>query len=211
VRRRELQHEDDDVTCSPAAERNKAPIFAVLTRVVPGPAAVLEIASGTGQHAAHFAAARPDWDWQPTDADPDALAPIAARTAALANVRPPLALNVLAPRWPQPLGRFDAMYCANMLHIAEWATCAALMKGAARHLLPGGVLVLYGPYQVDGEPTAPGNVAFDADLRQRNPAWGLRRLADVVAAASRAGLAFERRFDMPANNLTLVFRRDSRQ
>ena len=197
------------MTSSPAAERNKAPILEVLTRVVPRPAKVLEIASGTGQHAAHFAAARPDWDWQPSDADPDALASIAARTVALVNVRPPLALDVLAQRWPPSLGRFDAVYCANMLHIAEWATCAALMAGAAHHLLPSGALVLYGPYLVDGEPTAPGNVAFDADLRRRNPAWGLRRLGDVVAAANDAGLAFERRFDMPANNLTLVFRRET--
>jgi SAM-dependent methyltransferase len=194
------------MTSSPAAERNKEPILALLTRVVPGPAAVLEIASGTGQHAAHFAAARPDWDWQPSDADPDALASIAARTAALANVRPPLALNVLAP-WPQSLGRFDAVYCANMLHIAERATCAALMKGAAHHLVPGGALVLYGPYFVDGEAPAPGNVAFDADLRRRNPAWGVRRLADVSDEAVAAGLAFEQRFDMPANNLMLWFRR----
>lgn len=194
------------MTSSPAAERNKAPILAVLTRVLPGSAAVLEIASGTGQHAAHFAAARSDWDWQPTDADPNALASIASCTASLANVRPPLTLDVLASRWPESLDRFDALYCANMLHIAESATCAALMAGAARHLVPGGALVLYGPYLVDGEPTAASNVAFDADLRRRNPAWGLRRLAAVVDEAERAGLVFERRFDMPANNLMLVFR-----
>ena len=174
------------MTFSPAADRNKARILEVLMRVLPGPAAVLEIASGTGQHAEHFAAARPDWDWQPTEADAAALAAIASRTAALANVRPPLTLDVLAPRGPQSLGRFDALYCANMLHIAEWATCAALMQGAARHLVPGGALVLYGPYLVDGEPTAPGNVAFDADLRRRNPAWGVRRLANV---SDRGGVA----------------------
>jgi hypothetical protein len=195
------------VTFSPAADRNKAPILDVLTRVLPGAAAVLEIASGSGQHAEHFAAARSDWDWQPTEADATALAAIASRTAALGNVRPPRMLDVLAPGWPESLGRFDALYCANMLHIAEWATCAALMRGAARHLVPGGALVLYGPYLVDGEPTAPGNVAFDADLRRRNPAWGVRRLADVSAEAERAGLAFEQRVDMPANNLMLVFRR----
>ena len=195
------------MTFSPAADRNKAPILDVLTRVLPGAAAVLEIASGSGQHAEHFAAARSDWDWQPTEADATALAAIASRTAALGNVRPPRMLDVLAPGWPESLGRFDALYCANMLHIAEWATCAALMRGAARHLVPGGALVLYGPYLVDGEPTAPGNVAFDADLRRRNPAWGVRRLADVSAEAERAGLAFEQRVDMPANNLMLVFRR----
>jgi len=199
--------EEEEVTFSPAADRNKAPILEVLTRILPGSAAVLEIASGSGQHAEHFAAARSDWDWQPTEADATALASIASRTAALANVRPPLMLDVLAPRWPESLGRFDAVYCANMLHIAEWATCAALMRGAARHLVPGGALVLYGPYLVDGEPTAPGNAAFDADLRRRNPAWGVRRLADVSAEAERAGLAFERRVDMPANNLMLGFRR----
>ena len=196
-----------ELTTSPAAERNKAPILDVLMRVLPEPATVLEIASGTGQHAAHFATARPDWTWQPTDADANALASIASRTAALANVRPPLTLDVLAPRWPDSLGRFDALYCANLLHIAEWPTSAALMAGSARHLAPRGALVLYGPYVVDGEPTAPGNVAFDADLRRRNPAWGVRRLADVVAAAEQVGLSFEQRFDMPANNLMLVFRR----
>jgi len=195
------------MTTSPAAERNKAPILEVLVRVLPGAAAVLEIASGTGQHAAHFAAARSDWKWQPTDADASALASIASHTAALANVGAPLVLDVRAERWPEALGHFDAVYCANMLHISEWETCAALMAGSARHLAFGGALVLYGPYVVDGEPTAPGNVAFDADLRQRNPAWGLRRLGDVVDAAERAGLTLERRFDMPANNLMLVFRR----
>jgi len=195
------------MTFSPAADRNKAPILEVLTRVLPGPAAVLEIASGSGQHAEHFAAARPDWDWQPTEADAAALASIAARTAALANVRPPLMLDVLAPRWSDSLGHFDGLYCANMLHISEWQTCAALMRGAARHLGPGGAIVLYGPYLVDGEPTAAGNVAFDADLRRRNPAWGVRRLADVSAEAERAGMALEQRVDMPANNLLLVFRR----
>ena len=191
---------------SPAAERNKAPILAALACVLPARADVLEIASGTGQHAAHFAAAHADWSWQPTDADPDALALIATRTGALGNVRPPVALDVLASRWPPSLERFDAVYCANMLHIAAWPTCAALMAGAARHLVAGGALVLYGPYFVDGEAAAPGNVAFDADLRRRNPQWGVRRLADVVGAAQGAGFVFERRIDMPANNLLVVFR-----
>ena len=195
---------------SPAADRNKDPILAVLTQALPGAATVLEVASGTGQHAAHFAAARPDWDWQPTDADPRSLAAIASHTAELANVRPPLALDVLAARWPESLGRFTAAYCANLLHIAEWGACAALMAGAARHLVPGGMLFVYGPYLVDGEPTAPGNVAFDADLRGRNAAWGLRRLGDVVDAAEAAGLVFEQRFDLPANNLLLVFRSAAR-
>ena len=205
--RREVVDEEEEMTFSPAADRNKTPILEVLTRVLPGPAAVLEIASGSGQHAEHFAAARPDWDWQPTEADATALASIASRTSALANVRPPLMLDVLAPRWSDSLGHFDGLYCANMLHISEWQTCAALMRGAARHLGPGGALVLYGPYLVDGEPTAPGNVAFDADLRRRNPGWGVRRLTDVSVEAERASLTLERRVDMPANNLMLVFRR----
>jgi SAM-dependent methyltransferase len=198
---------NDELACSPAAERNKAPILEVLRRLIPPDAAVLEIASGTGQHAAHFAASQPGWQWQPTEADATALAVIAARCAALPNVRQPIRLDVLAADWPAGLGRFDAVYCANMLHISPWQTCSALMQGASRHLTPVGLLVLYGPYLVDGEPVAPSNVAFDADLRARNPHWGLRRLADVVKEARSAGLALEQRFDLPANNLALVFRR----
>lgn len=192
---------------SPAADRNKGPILEVLQRVLPADAAVLEIASGTGQHAAHFAAAEPGWRWQPSDADPGAAASIDAWCGSLDNVAPALALDVLASDWPVPHGSLDAIFCANMLHISPWASCGALMRGAARHLAPGGVLVTYGPYLVDGEPTAPGNIAFDADLRARDPAWGLRLLSDVIAQANAAGLAFEERVQMPANNLVLVFRK----
>ncbi|MEO7338963.1 MAG: DUF938 domain-containing protein [Caldimonas sp.] len=196
---------------SPAADRNKAPILEVLGSLLPANATVLEIAGGTGQHAAHFAAAHPGWSWQPTDAEVEALAPMGERIAGLVNVRAPLHLDVLAPQWPPLLGRFDAMYCANMLHISDWATCPALMRGAATHLRPGGTLVLYGPYEVEGEPLAPGNVSFNADLRRRNPAWGLRRLSRVVDAADRAGLTFERRWNMAANNLLLAFRAPSQR
>ena len=192
---------------SPAADRNRGPILDVLARVLPPRAMVLEVASGTGQHAAHFAAAQPGWTWQPTEADSRALPGIAARCAERANVHMPLALDVLMRPWPPELDRYDAVYCANLLHIAPWETCAALMTGAAQHLVAGGALVLYGPYLVDDEATAPGNMAFDADLRGRNPAWGLRRLADVALAGQRAGLTLEQRFDMPANNLMLAFRR----
>jgi SAM-dependent methyltransferase len=195
------------MTHSPAAERNKEPILAVLARVLPARAAVLEIASGTGQHAAHFAAAQAGWDWQPTDVDARSLAAIAAHTRGLSNVRPALPLDVLAVPWPAAIGRFDAVYCANMIHIAPWATCAALMQGAARQLVHPGVLVLYGPYLVDGEATAPSNLAFDLELRRRDASWGLRRVAAVADEAARAGLAFEERIAMPANNLVLVFRR----
>lgn len=198
---------NDTLPFSAAADRNKAPILDVLERTLPSPAAVLEIASGTGQHAAHFAAAHPHWQWQPTDADAASLAAIASRCAGLANVRAPLQLDVLAHPWPASLGRFDAVFCANMLHISPWPTCAALMRGTAGRVDAGGLLLLYGPFIVDGEPTAPSNLAFDADLRSRHPAWGLRRLADVAAEARAAGWTFERRLDMPANNSTLVFRR----
>lgn len=191
---------------SPAAERNRAPILDVLRGVLPQHARVLEIASGTGQHAAFFAAAQRGWTWQPSDAADAALPGIAAHCAGLPNVRPPLALDVLAQPWADTLGRFDALFCANMLHISPQATGAALMRAAADHLEPLGRLVVYGPFLVEGEPTSPGNLAFDADLRARDPAWGLRRLGDVVATARAAGLALVQRVDMPANNLSLVFR-----
>ena len=200
--------DDADRRQSAAAERNRAPILAALEHWLPARGSALEIASGTGQHAAHFAAALANWQWQPTDADPSALASIDAWCAGLANVRPALRLDVLATPWQGVPAQVDAIFCANMLHIAPWPTCAALMQGAARHLAPGGLLILYGPYVVDGEPTAPGNLAFDADLRARNAAWGLRRLADVVAQAHGAGLVLRARETMPANNLLLVLGRD---
>lgn len=196
---------------SPAADRNKQPILDVLRGMLPARGTALEIASGTGQHAAWFAAALPGWTWQPTDADASALPAIAAwaSQAGLANVRPPLLLDVMAPQWPAqgpPFAEpFDAIYCANMLHISPWATCAALMQGSAQHLAAGGVLVTYGPYLEDDVPTAPGNLSFDQDLRARNPAWGIRRLQDVAREAQRAGLMLRERHAMPANNLLLVF------
>lgn len=197
---------------SAAAERNKAPILAVLQRLLPARGAALEIAAGTGQHAAHFAAHLPGWTWQPTDPDAAALASIAAwrAQAGAPGLQPPLQLDVLAEPWPAAerlAGPFDLLYCANMLHIAPWACCGALMRHAARLLAPGGLLLTYGPYFVDGEPPAPGNLAFDADLRQRNPAWGVRTLAAVAQAAQAEGLLLHERVAMPANNLVLVFRR----
>ena len=197
----------DELPFSAAAHRNAAAIFDVLSGVLPGTATVLEIASGTGQHAAHFAALQHAWAWQPTDAEEAALPGIAKRCESVSNVRPPLRLDVLAP-WPTSLGRFDAVYCANMLHISPWATCGALMRGAAARLADEGWLVLYGPFLIDGEPTAPSNLSFDADLRRRDAAWGIRRLADVADEARSVGLTLARRVDMPANNLVLVFRRE---
>jgi len=196
---------------STAADRNKQPILQVLLRLLPASGHALEIASGTGQHVAWFAAAMPGWIWQPTDADPSALAAIVEHVneAGATNVRPPLRLDVMAPKWPADTTEFadafDAIYCANMLHISPWATCAALMQGAARHLAPAGVLVTYGPYFEDEVPAAPSNLAFDQSLRARNPAWGIRQLRDVKSEAQRAGLAMRERHAMPANNLLLVF------
>lgn len=197
---------DTHLPFSAAAERNQGPILDVLRRLLLTDATVLEIASGTGQHAAHFARQQPSWQWQPTDADPTALPTIAARCHGSPNVREPVLLDVLAP-WPETLGRFDAVYCANMLHISPWATCAALMRGAATKLEAGGALVIYGPFIVQGQPTAPSNLAFDADLRARDPRWGLRRLDDVARQARAEGLEIEGQFEMPANNLVVVLRR----
>ena len=192
---------------SPAAERNREAIFDVLDRMLPARCRVLEIASGTGQHAEHFALARPGWRWQPSDGDASALPGIAARCATLANVAAPLHLDVLAQPWPAALGVHDAVYCANMLHISPWRTCAALMNGAAQCLAADGVLLIYGPFIVDGEPLAASNSAFDASLRSRDAEWGLRLLSDVAAEARTVGLQLADRIAMPANNLTLVFRR----
>jgi len=192
---------------SAAADRNKGPILEQLQRLLPAHGLMLEIASGTGQHAAHLAAALPQWHWQPSDADPGARASVTAWRAGVANVRPALHLDVLDAAWTGVPDAVDAIFCANMLHIAPWATCAGLMQGAGRHLSAQGVLVLYGPYRVAGEVTSAGNEAFDADLRSRNPAWGLRLLGDVLAQASAAGLQLKERVAMPANNLLLVLGR----
>jgi len=192
---------------SPAAERNRGPILAELLRLLPAQGLMLEIAAGTGQHAAHFAAALPGWRWQPSDGDARSMASIGAWCEAVANLLPPLHLDVLATPWPGVPAKVDAMFCANLLHISPWATTPALMQGAARHLTIHGLLLLYGPYFVDGETTAPSNEAFDADLRARNPAWGLRSLAAVVQEAQAVGLHLRQRVAMPANNLLLVFTR----
>ena len=197
---------DPALPFSPAAERNRAPILEVLAAALPAEARVLEVASGTGQHAEHFARSMPRWHWHPTEAEASALPAIASRCAELANVAPPRRLDVLGD-WPDEIGPVDAVYVANLLHIAPWACCEALMGGAARLLAPGGQLLIYGPFVIDEVPTAASNLAFDADLRARHPAWGLRRLADVVAQAEGAGLAFEQRVPMPANNQILRLRK----
>jgi len=192
---------------SPAADRNKQAILDVLRRVLPAQGQALEIASGTGQHVTWFATGLPGWIWHPSDAQASALPSISARIKLerLTNVRSPVLLDVMASRWLIEDARFDAIYCANMLHIAPWATCAALMQGSARHLAPGGRLITYGPYLEDDVPTSPGNLEFDQSLHERNPDWGIRRREDVEREAVRAGLYLSERHAMPANNLLLVW------
>jgi SAM-dependent methyltransferase len=191
---------------SPPAERNKQPIADVLARVLPPVGVVLEIASGTGQHAEHFARAFPALTWQPSDPDAGALAILEERVrrAALPNLRAPLELDV---HELPPMGGITAVICCNMIHIAPWSACAALLLNAERWLAPGGRLVLYGPYKRGGQHTAPSNAAFDADLRRRNPEWGVRDLDDVVAVARRHSFKLSEVVAMPANNFTVVLTR----
>ena len=192
---------------SAAAERNKGPILDVLRSVLPARGAVLEVASGTGQHVVHFAAALPALSWQPSDPNPERRATIAARIAAarLGNVRSPLALDVHDEPWPLT-DVVDAVVCINMIHIAPASATAALFAGAGRWLQPGGgVLLLYGPFKQGGRHTAPSNAAFDARLRAENPDFGVRELDAVTGAAAAAGLARTAVVAMPANNLCAVF------
>jgi hypothetical protein len=189
---------------APATARNRDPILAVLREVLPASGLVLEVASGTGEHVRHFAEALPDLEWQPSDPDPDARASIAAWCEDLLNVRPPLALDATG-RWP--VDRVNAILCINMVHISPWSATEGLFSEAARLLPSGAPMYLYGPYRRADVPTAPSNEAFDESLKARNAAWGLRQLDDVTALAGRNGMAFERLVEMPANNLSLVFRR----
>jgi cyclopropane fatty-acyl-phospholipid synthase-like methyltransferase len=192
---------------APATQRNREPILAVLRRALPSKAAVLEIASGTGQHAVFLASALPGARWQPSDRDDDSLASITAWIASegCTNVAPPVRLDVTAELWR--VGVFDAIFVANLIHIAPWRACAGLMRGAAAHLVSNGVLILYGPFKIGGEHTAPSNAAFDADLRARDRSWGVRDLEAVAAEARAHGLVLDERVAMPANNQTLIFRR----
>jgi SAM-dependent methyltransferase len=170
---------------SPAFARNRGPILAVLQRVLPARGLVLELASGSGEHAVHFAGALPHLTWQPSDSDERALASIAARRAlvALPNLLPPLELDACSPVWP--ITHAEAAVAINLIHIAPVTVLAGLMAGAGRLLMPGGVLYLYGPFKEDGRHTAPSNAAFDASLKAHDPAWGVRDLGDVCAIADR--------------------------
>lgn len=192
---------------APAAARNRDPILAVLRDVLPASGTVLEIAAGTGEHAVHFAKALPGLTWQPSDPDTGARASIATwgEEAGLPNLLPPLALDAAAADWP--LERADALVCINMIHISPWEATLGLMAGAGRVLASGAPLVLYGPYRREGHAIEPGNAAFDEDLKRRNPAWGLRLLEEVAEVADVGGFALDRVVEMPANNLTVVFRK----
>jgi SAM-dependent methyltransferase len=196
----------------PASQRNAEPIREQLERVLAPVRArrglVLEIAAGSGYHAAQFAKAFPEVTWQPTDPDAGARDNIAAHVAAagLANLRAPLALDVEAP-WPVTAA--DAILCVNMIHISPWSATLALFAGAGKILAPGGVMVTYGPYSIDGDFLAPSNLDFDASLKSRNAAWGIRDVSDVARVASDNGLALRETIRMPANNLILVFGRAS--
>lgn len=191
---------------APATLRNRDAILSILRDALPPSGLVLEVASGSGEHAIHFAAAMPALDWQPSDPDPAALASIAAwrAEAGLPNLRAPILLDA-AGDWP--VDRADAILCINMVHISSWDATLGLMRGAGRALPPGGLLYLYGPYIRDDVETAPSNLAFDASLKARDPRWGLRRLEHVVAAAEAQGLRFDRLVEMAANNLSVIFRR----
>jgi hypothetical protein len=192
---------------APAAERNRDAILAVLERLLPTTGIVLEIASGTGQHAVHCAAALPGIVWQPSDPSADARASIAAwRTQAqLPNLAEPLALDVTADDWG--IGEVAAVVCINMIHISPWEAAVALFRGAAARLGAGAVLYLYGPYRRNGAHTAPSNEAFDAQLRASDPRWGVRDLEAVESLAATNGFVLEETVDMPANNFSVVFRK----
>lgn len=191
---------------APAALRNCAPIIDVLRDWLPPTGLVLEIASGTGEHAVAFASAFPNLDWQPSDVHPDALASIAAHHdgSALPNLRPPLMLDAAASEWP--IASADALLSINMVHISPWASALGLIAGAARILSPRAPLILYGPWLSDAIETAPSNLDFDAILKARDPDWGLRRVEDFAAAAHDRGLNLAETRAMPANNLMLLFR-----
>jgi hypothetical protein len=191
----------------PAPERNKQPILELLQRVLPSAGSLLEVSSGSGQHAAFFAAALPALDFQPSDLDDSNLQSIRAwvQEAALPNLRPPLTLDVCSADWG--VAPLDAIFNANMVHIAPIECCHGLMAGAGRHLRAGGVLVVYGPFRVGGAHTSESNERFDLDLRARDARWGVRDVELLQALGEAAGLGFEERVAMPANNQCLVFRK----
>jgi len=197
----------DDRRFAPATQRNRGPIVDVLAGVLPATGTVLEVASGTGEHVVHFARALPGLAWQPSDPSPDALRSIAAweRTEGLANLLPPLEIDAARGDWP--IAHADAIICINMIHISPWEATEGLMRGAAAILAPGAPLYLYGPYRRADHPLEPSNAAFDLDLKRRDPRWGLRELGDVTDCATAQGFERITVAQMPANNLSVVFRK----
>jgi len=191
---------------APAALRNREPIVEVLAEWLPESGLVLEVASGTGEHAAYFAETFPNLEWQPSDIHPDALVSIAAwrAEADLRDLRGPIVLDASAPDWP--IAHADALLNINMVHISPWSAALGLLDGAARLLSPGAPLILYGPWVTEEIETAPSNLAFDADLKRRDSEWGLRSVEDFAAEAERRGLALAERRPMPANNMMLLLR-----
>lgn len=201
----ESRDASDGMLFSPSAGRNKGPIAEALADLLPEGARVLEIASGTGEHGEQVCARRPDVVWTPSEPDAASRASCAARAAASNGaIRPPLDLDVSAPDWEQGVPPADAIFCANMIHIAPWSAAEGLAAGAARLLPPGGQVILYGPF-LEGAASAPSNLQFSEDLQRRNPAWGVRELADVQALFSAAGFDLQENRAMPANNRILVF------
>jgi hypothetical protein len=197
---------------APATQRNREPILEVLKRVLPTRGSLLEIASGTGEHAAWLAAQLPGLVYQPSDPSPEHRASIAAwiATAGLPNLRPPLALDVTTADWEASAGipqDLVAILCINMIHIAPWAAALGILRGAGAALGAGRLLYLYGPFRRGGEHTAPSNAAFDRSLRAQDPAWGVRDLEAVATAAEHAGFALDEVVEMPANNLSVILRR----
>jgi hypothetical protein len=191
----------------PATERNRDAILDVLRDVLPEAGLVLEIASGSGEHVVHFARAFPGLTFQPSDPEDAALHSIAAWTqdTGAANVLPPVMLDAASDRWP--VAKADAILCINMIHIAPWRATEGLIRGAATLLPQGAPLYLYGPYRQTGVVTAPSNEAFDDSLKARNPEWGLRDLETVASLARDVGFSAPVVTEMPANNLSVVFRR----
>lgn len=199
--------EPDARRSAPATQRNREPILDVLRPLLPEAGLALEVASGTGEHVVHFARAFPFLHWQPSDPTPEARASIAAwvEASGLVNVLPPLDLDAASATWP--IGRADAILCINMIHISPWEATEGLMRGAGLLLSAGRPLYLYGPYRRAGHPLEPSNAEFDADLKRRDPRWGLRELDEVAACAEAQGLALARVIEMPANNLSVIFRK----
>lgn len=198
----------------PATSRNREVIAEVLARVLDDATRVLEIASGSGEHITHFAQrfaqSHPQLRWQPSDIEDEHLASIRAWTTELGledQVAAPIRLDVHAEPWPASALDCDAIFCANMIHIAPATAWPALLEGAARSLPSGGPLVLYGPFKRDGRHTAPSNEAFDARLKSKDPSWGVRDLDEISASANSMGLSLVEAVSMPANNLTAIFRR----